>query len=149
MLVRGLISCSALTDKLSEASILPSVTVMAPPAEQKSPINHGNCKLAASVGKTITTVFPLSESAQDLLQAHTHEDSIIQPQFLSINLTNLTNMIESSQVIWQSEVSSSRAVIRCSENIVAKIFATSKITLNLLTCSTLRNTLQKSQHQGL
>lgn len=63
-------------------------------------------------------MFPLSESVRDLLQVGTHDKRVIQPQFLSIKLSN---MIESSEVIWKSETCSGCAVIRCSEKIVAKI----------------------------
>ncbi len=94
-----------------------TVAMMNTPAERYSSANHRTSELTSSIGAT-TVVFPLSESVQHLLGIHTDDISTLQPQSLS---TNLRDIIESGQVIWQSKACCGHAVIKCTTSIVVKI----------------------------
>lgn len=98
-------------------SVTATVATMNTPAERYSSANYRTSELTSSIGAT-TVVFPLSESVQHLLGVHTHDISTLQPQSLS---TNLRDIIESGQVIWQSKACCGHAVIKCTTSIVVKI----------------------------
>jgi len=112
-----LVSYSIWTDRVSEVSVIAAVDTMSAPAEQHSSANHRTSEFTSSIGAT-TIVFHLLESVQDLLGVHTHDISTLRSQSLSINLGNI---IESSQIIWQSKACCGHAVVRCSTKIVVKI----------------------------
>lgn len=104
-------------DKVSEASVIASVDTISDPAKQCYAIKHRTSELTPSIGSA-RVVFPLVESVQDLLRVHTHDISTLQPQSLSINLSNA---IKSSEIIWQSKACSRNAVVRSSTEVVVKI----------------------------
>ena len=98
-------------------SVTATVATMNTPAERYSSVNYYTSELTSSIGVT-TVVFPLSESVQHLLGVHTDDISTLQPQSL---LTNLRDIIESGQVIWQSKACCGHAVIKCTASIIVKI----------------------------
>ena len=74
-------------------------------------------ELADSIGTTVVTI-ALSESVRHLLGVHTGgvEDS----RFQSLS-SNLSKVINASEIIWQSKACRGHAVLRCSSDIVLKI----------------------------